>query len=151
MGTADIFDLPIDDPRHRQLRDDAWIGGPNFECRYYLGWYRKTNEYRCSQEQFNRQLSKFLVERLPNAVRLHKWMGDRIAILWLKAQYRTSREGQRYPIKKETKEERAIVLMLDNPTRKDDEIRGIVGTSEKSMRRWGWYRLMRRELECRMC
>gem|GEM_PF-6770889 len=150
MGSADIFDLPIDDPRHRQLRDDAWIGGPMFECCYYLGWYRKTNEYRCSQEEFERHLSKFLVERLSKAARLHKWLGDRISIIWLKAKYRMSNEGERYPIKKETKEERAIVLMLDNPMRKDVEIRRFVGTSEKTMRRWGWYRLMRRELECRL-
>jgi Transcriptional cell cycle regulator TrcR len=146
LGSVELFELPIEDRRHQQLRDDAWIGGPFFEGRYYLGWFRRTNEFRHNHEEFDEDIAQTIRDQLPQS----SWIAEssyRVEFLlkWLKHKYRESDEGRRYPIPKQTREERAIVLLLENPELTDDEIRQIIGTTEKTIERWASYKLARRE------
>ena len=144
--TAELFELPIDDPRHRQLRDDAWFGGSVFEGTYFLGKFLGTNEF-CFTFDVNRQhLQECLRAHLPhvewllNARCFHEAM-----VLWLKHKYRQSKEHIQFPIPNPTKEQQAIVRVIEDPKIGDDEIRIELRCTEKTMKRWSSFQYFRIE------
>jgi hypothetical protein len=141
---AEQFDLPIDDPRHLQLRDDAWIWSG--EWMYYWSWLEKENYFDLPSSTVWEQFSSYLATAFPKSAWLAQARSQHeLFATWAKARYRESDEGQRYPIRKATKEERAIVQLIDHPELTDEQIRVRINATEKTMKRWSSYNLARIE------
>ncbi|MFN0021284.1 MAG: hypothetical protein ACKVP0_23795 [Pirellulaceae bacterium] len=144
--SANLFALPIENPKHLQFRDDAWLGGPFFVGRYYLGKFLNTNEYLYGQDEYDAHVRQCLNSRLPMAdwlsksSYLHEFMTT-----WLKHQYRKTEENQRFPIPDESKEELAIVRIMEVPDVSDEDICRELRCTEKTINRWTDYNLFRRE------
>lgn len=141
---AENFDLPLSDPRHLQLRDNASIGSA--EWIYFLSWMENENHFDLTFAEADARLRAFLLERLPQSA----WIIDarscrEIFVLWAKAKYRESAEGQRHPLKTQTKEELAVALFLETPSLTDESIRQRLAITEKQMQRWPLYQLARIE------
>jgi hypothetical protein len=144
--SADIFSLPIENPKHLEFRDDAWIGGPFVVGRYYLGKFLRTNEFLYDQAEYDAHLKHCLASDLPQAdwiarsSYLHEFM-----IIWLKHQYRKTVEHTNFPIAMETKEERAIVRVMESPDISDEQIYREFRCTQNSSKRWTTYNLLRQE------
>lgn len=138
---AEDYDLPVEDPRHRIVRDERIV-----EDLYYLSWFRNFNEFRVTYEEFRQHWYETIVRELPNASWLLKSASREFVIIWLKAKYRQSNEHALYPIPKETKEDRAVILILEDPTLTDEMIQKMTKATTKSMQRWGTFKYARREM-----
>jgi hypothetical protein len=147
--SAERFDLPLEDPKHRQLRDDAWIGGPCNEAMYYLGWLQGRNPYDEGFDAFLEKLKSTFQELFPQSPWLHdSTYSANFFLIWIKAKYRESHEGKRFPIRRppQPKNEKAVILLMENPALTDEDIRRQLNTTEKQMQRWTDYKLARTEL-----
>jgi len=141
---AENFDLPLSDPRHLYLRDNAWQGSE--EWIYFLSWLENKNHFDLTFAEADARLRAFLLERLPQSA----WLIDarscrEIFVLWAKAKYRENAEGQQYPLTTQTKEELAVALFLETPSLTEDTIRQSLETTESQMQRWPLYQLARIE------
>jgi hypothetical protein len=144
--SARHYELPIEHEAHRRLRDDAWIGGPFFVARYYLGKFIGANLMDARQEFFDEQLNRCAAENLPKC----PWLKDSHCYYeamntWLQHRYRQFDENQRYPIREATRDERAVVLILESPELTDDEIRIQLNTTAKQVQRLTLFHYVRRE------
>ncbi|MCE9525557.1 MAG: hypothetical protein K8R36_05835, partial [Planctomycetales bacterium] len=66
-------------------------------------------------------------------------------IVWLKHQYRKTEEHRQFPIPVETKQERAIVRIMESPDVSDEVICRELECTAKTMTRWTDYNLFRIE------
>lgn len=145
---AEHYELPLEDWRHLQLRDDGWIGGPEIEAAYYLSWLKGYNAFDQSYEQQSEALRDLLRQELPQSIWLAKTRYlPQFFLIWVKAKYRLSTDGQRFPIRKPSrpKEDKAIILLMENPSLTDEDIRQELNTTEKAMQRWSDYKTARVE------
>ena len=145
---AEYYELPLEDPRHLMIRDDGWLGGPDTEAIYYLSWMKGYNAYDQSFEQNGEALRDLLRQELPQSTWLTKtrYLAT-FFLIWAKAEYRLSTDGQRFPIPKPSraKEDKAIILLMENPSLTDEQIRQELNTTEKAMQRWSDYKTARIE------
>lgn len=137
---ADYFDLSVIDPRHLQLRDDD-----SFTPIYYLSWFRNFNEFRVSSEEFLEHWKETIRRELPQS----PWLLNAnfyFMSLWFRAKYRLTNENKRNPIQAATKDDRALILLLENPALTDEEIAAMTKTTLKTMKGWVCYQFARREM-----
>jgi hypothetical protein len=113
---------------------------------YYWSWLEKKNYFDVPFREAWDQFSCYLSAKFPHVPWLAQSRSrETFFKIWAKTQYRESEEGRRYPIREATKEERAIVLLLDHPELTDEQIRVRVNATEKTMKRWSNYGLARIE------
>lgn len=146
LSLAELFALPIDDPRHRRLRDRAWLYGPEVEGRYYLGKYVQENLFLTGHGEYEERLRCSLRGALPAAgwlLQSRYWHDG--GLLWLRHVYRRTDEHERFPLRRESKETLAIVLLLERGILADHELQAELGCSIAAMQRWVKYRQFRRE------
>ena len=143
---AEAFDLPDDNPDHEGIRNFGWHGGPNVEGRYFLGKLLGSNEFRFTHELYDEHLRECLKSHLSQA----KWLLDsrcfqEVMTCWLIHQYRQGKQQRRFPIVDATKEEEAIVRVLEVPNTSDDQIQSELDCTEQTMKRWSSFQLLRIE------
>lgn len=143
---AGVFELPGENPRHEDLRNFGWHGGPFVEGAYFLGKFLGTNEFCFTTDLYYQHLQECLRTHLPHI----KWLLDsrcfhEAMIFWLKHKYRQSKEQVRFPIADATKEEHAIICVVEDPNTGDDQIQSELRCTEKTMKRWSSFQLFRIE------
>ena len=141
---ADAFDKPYDSPEHRMLREESWLAGPEVECRYYLGMLLGRNEFRRSPEEFLDELAEFVVSKTSAKGAMFcctehhcQFVVDFLRRLFERQQGETPRTD-------ETKEHRAMEVLLKHPDWSNEQIVAEVGATMKSVDRWSRFRYARR-------
>ncbi|MEN6451795.1 MAG: hypothetical protein ABFC96_14995 [Thermoguttaceae bacterium] len=141
---AKSFDLPMDSPEHRALRENAWLGGDYVECRYYLGALIGKNEFRTSEDEFLDDLSEFIARKTSPAARMFCCTINHCThvIDFLRREFERQTG---YPAKvKETKDDRAVELLLRHPDWSDEQIAAELAATQKTMARWVRFKYARR-------
>jgi hypothetical protein len=138
---SEYLALPKNSPQHQLLREQLWLGGVMHECQYYLSVLLERDFFACSTEEFLKEVRLYLSQKCgPEAVQFCSGIGDLNAVLpFLKQRYQET-EGH----VSLSKEERALVLLLQNSSWSDEQIRTAVRTTERQMRRWPSYKIARR-------
>jgi hypothetical protein len=141
---ADAFDKPYDSPEHRMLRENAWLVGPEFQCRYLLGMLLGRNEFRITQDEFLNDLTEYITSRTSPQAAMFCCTEHhcQFVVAFLERQFRDKIGSIK--ITKETKENRAMEVLLKHPDWPDEQIVAEVGATMKSVARWTTYRYARR-------
>jgi len=134
---SEYLALPKDHPRHRQFREELWLGGEEHACRYYLSILLGRDFYAVSNGEFLSAVQEYVIAKTcPEAIqfcctRLHY----RFVMPFLKREWEISEgeSGQR----RIGKEDQGMILLVQHPDWTDEQIRRAVKTTEKQMKRWG--------------
>lgn len=144
---ADSFDEPPGSPNHTGLRESAWMGGELAEGRYYLSWATGVNEFRRSNDEFDADYREFVVRSWPASQSFLKstyWR--KFFLVLLRQRYRESKTGAEFPVPAETTEDRAIRMLMLDPTLTHAEVAASLETTEKQLQRMSTFQLAFREL-----
>jgi hypothetical protein len=145
QNLAEAFDAPKDSPDHLGLRDQAGLGGRHIECRYYLGMLIGRNEFRQPSEEFLDDLTEFVVSRTSTQAAMFCCTEEhcQFVVAFLRRLFEIQ-EGLA-PDRKETKEHRAIEVLLRHADWSDEQIAAEVGATAKSVKRcWSTFQYARR-------
>jgi hypothetical protein len=129
---------PMDSPEHQQFRAGLWLGGSPIVCRYYLSILTGRDFFDATNDEFVNGVRQYVVEHAcPAAVQFCVTQGHLDFVLpFLKQQLGDE-------AKKPSKEERALVLLVQHPDWTDSEIREAVATTDKAMKRWSTFKAAR--------
>jgi hypothetical protein len=123
------------------------MGGEMFEGRYFLSWATGVNEFRRSHREFDADYQEFVTNTWPKSMVLLKstyWR--QFFLVLLRDRYRESDIGKSFPIRSETKPEKALRMLLTNPMLKQPELARILNTTEKQLLRMSTLQLAFQEL-----
>src|SRR5687768_1472312 len=132
--------------KHRQYREEGWIGGPYTELVYLLSCLTRVNYHRTPQTVWYPAAQEFISDKVPKAgwiTRSHYFA--EFAVLLLKDLYRQNRLAKRFPIRAERREERATRFALTNPELTIDEMAKGLKTTVKQLQRNCMFTLAQRE------
>ena len=139
---SEYLALPKDHPKHRQFREELWLGGEEHACRYYLSIILGRDFYAVSNDEFLKAVQEYMVARTcPEAIqfcctRLHY----RFVMPLLKWEWETA-EG--ISDRRIGKEEQGMILLVQHPEWTDEQIRAAVKTTAKQMKRWSSFNYAR--------
>lgn len=136
-------DKPVGGPEHQAFREELWIGGADWACRYYFSMLIDRDYFLLPLPVLWRDLVQYLAEHAsPNAVAFGYRSTPEIsefALPFLKEQFQ---QAFGIPAKLK-KSERGLILLLKHPEWSDEQIRLVLKTTHKQMARWPWYRRAR--------
>jgi hypothetical protein len=141
---AEAFESPKDSPEHRRLREDSWLVGPEMECRYYLGMLSGRNEFRRSRDEFLDDLADFVASRTSAQAVMFCCTEHHCQFVVGFLRRLFERQEGCMPGRKETREQRAMEVLLKHPNWSDEQIVAEVGATVKSVKRWPVFRYARR-------
>jgi len=134
--------------KHRQYREEGWIGGPYTEVVYLLSCLTRINYQRTPQKVWYPAAQEFISAELPGAGWvIHSTYFAQFAVPLLRDLYRQSKLGKRFPIRAEHREERATRFALTNPALSVNEMAKALATTMKQLERNSTFNLARREFE----
>ena len=141
---AKAFDKPYDSPEHRMLREEAWLVGPEHQCRYLLGMLLSQNEFRKSRDQFLDDLTKYITSRTSAQAAMFCCTEHhcQFVVAFLDRLFCDQKKAS--PMIKVTKESQAMEVLLKHPDWSDKQIVAEVGATLKSLDRWTTYQYARR-------
>lgn len=150
VGLARSFAAPDDSKEHRWLRIELLELGllaSDGVCRYCYSKLSGKNGFAMQFDEFRAELRAFLERELPIAT-TSAVFEDRNPLEavteYLRNRLHVVETGESLP--KRSKEDRAIDAVLLDPTLSDDEVRDLLKTTEKQIRRWSNYGILRRAL-----
>ena len=142
--------LPLDSPEHCRIRDSVFIGGSFLAARYFLTILTgKAYDYPdVPQDQFLDALRRFLIVNVsPNSAQFCLDCEGEGHVSYVVLPVLMSRfygsSGMMNPHKM-TREQRGLILLLENPYWTDSQIRDVIGTTDEQMKRWSDFKLARR-------
>jgi hypothetical protein len=122
---------PIDSPEHRQFRADLWLGGSEFTCRYYLSLLVRRDLSDMPGSDFLSLLREYITDHTCAAAAQFCVTEGHLQFVLPFLKLQCGDDTERL-----SKEERALVLLVQHPDWADDRIREAVGTTENAMKRW---------------
>jgi hypothetical protein len=127
---------PKDSPEHRLFREQLWLGGASFTCRYYLSILNGHDYFDATGDEFMTAVQEYVLSyTCPEAI---QFCVSEYHLMFLEPFLRQQwelAEGNTNP-KKLSREERALILLVNNPDWTDKKIREVIGTTVKQMKRW---------------
>jgi hypothetical protein len=141
---AEAFDRPVDSPEHRILQDEVWLGGLYVECRYYLGMLTGRNEFRATINEFLDHLTDYVTAKSSDGAAIFCCSINHChyVVDFLRRLYET--QTGRPPRKKETKEHKALELLLKHTDWTNEQIVSKLGATFESLKSWITFRDARR-------
>jgi hypothetical protein len=144
---ADDFDEPLDSPGHAAIRDTMWMAYYYFEVMYFLGIAIGVNEFRRSREEVLIHYREFVLKNWPaSQVFLKSVYWEEYFLVLLRQFYRDSANGKLYPIRNESKPDRALRTLVSNPSIRQPQLAQVLKTTEKQLLRMSMLQLAFREL-----
>jgi hypothetical protein len=140
---SEYLALPKDHPKHRQLREELWLGGEEHACRYYLSIILGCDFYAVSNDEFLKAVQDYVIATTcPEAIqfcctRLH--YGFVMKFLKRQCEIGEGESGQC----RISKEDQGMILLLQHPVWTDEQIRAAVKTTDKQMKRWSSFNYAR--------
>jgi hypothetical protein len=150
FGLARSFAAPDDSREHRSLRKDLleWgLLGSDGVYRYCFSKLSGKNGFAMDPTELRDEVRTFLSRELPKpsmALCIDGIQWDLFVAPYLRNRLHVVETGEALP--KRSKEDRAIDAVLLDPTLTDDDVRELLKTTEKQMRRWSTYGILRRAL-----
>jgi hypothetical protein len=121
---------------HQTLRETAWMGGPYAELKYLLSCIERIDYWNSPFETWNTALRKFIAQQNPSATWILRARHfDTFAVLLMRAAYRESVLGQRFPIAPETRKHAAARFAIDHPELHVDVMAANLRTTAKQLQR----------------
>jgi hypothetical protein len=134
---------PKDSQQHQQLREELWLCGPEYICKYYLSVLTKHDFFDATDDVFLTAVREYLASHAcPEAVQFCVSTYHLMFLIPFLMQQWELAEGN-HGTKQFSMEERALVMLVNNPDWTDETIREAVGTTEKQMKRWSTFRAAR--------
>jgi hypothetical protein len=129
-------DDDFDTEWHRLRREEGWLGGPFTELRYFLSCLTRINYERTPFEVWEPAARDFI----SNDASSTGWITrstyfPEFAVLLLRELYRQSDIGKRYPIRAETRQEKATRFALAHPNLNIEELAKRLKTTVKQLQR----------------
>jgi hypothetical protein len=145
--TAAHFEEPPHSLNHTLLRETAWMGGEMIEGRYFLSWANGVNEFRRSHREFDADYQNYVIGTWPSSqMFLKSFYWREYFLVLLRQRYRESDVGTLFPIRIESKAEKALRIFLVRPSLEHAELARILKTTEKQLLRMSMLQLAYREL-----
>ena len=140
---SEIIQLPWNDPEHKAYRETLWVGGPHCGCVYYFSMLTKKDCFNLDIPELQQVIRNYIAQHFgkENAKYIYMTYWAEFILPYLKKEC-----YQLYELDaslKFSKEERAFLLLLENPTWDDEKIRVELKTTEKAMKRWSQYNAIR--------
>ena len=140
---AENSDKPVGGREHQAFRDELWIGGADWACRYYLSMLTARDYFLPPLSELWRDLVQYVAEHASPNARAFGYKStpeiSEFALPFLKRQFEEA-----FGIEARlNKEERGLILLLKHPEWSDERIRDALNTTDKQMARWSWYRRAR--------
>ncbi len=130
---------PVDSPEHRQLRAELWLGGPSHACRYYLSLLTGRDFFDTTDDEFLDGVREYVVSHACSdasqfcVTQYHL----QFVLPFLKQQF--YKLVKSVPVVKPSKEEHALILLVQHPDWIDNQILEAVGTTGKQLERWSTF------------
>lgn len=141
---AEAFEKAKDTFEHRGLLDAFSLVGPEIECRYRLGVLLGRNEFRRSREEFLDDLTAFVVSQTSPEAAMFCCTEHHCQFVVAFLRRLCELRGNRNVARKETKEHRALEVLLRHPKWADEQIVSEVGATLNAVKRWPLFRYARR-------
>lgn len=139
------LELPEDDPERIEFERRQWIGGDDAVCRWQLTVLTGEDLWSKPWAEWWEYLIAFLKKRLPprSAAACRRYP-DQFGRPYIE-NLRRQRDGERIvgPL---TKQDRAFLLLLENPEWTDEQIAEMIPTTLKQLARFSDYKHLRIEL-----
>jgi hypothetical protein len=147
---SQMLAAPFHSREHQNLRFDMIerrLLGSEGVCRYCLSILSGQDCFSLSSEDFIHQLARFVASR--TSPQTESVCGDLQStqfladfMLYLLREH----EDSDRPLRRRGKQERAIELLLRDPSLSDEKIQGRLSTTANQMRRWSNYQLLRKTI-----
>ncbi|MBN8599828.1 MAG: hypothetical protein J0M26_02170 [Planctomycetes bacterium] len=147
--TCRLMEMPEDSPEHTSFREevcDLLILGGEGACRYYLSKLTNSNQFALWNTEFEDNAYEYLLAATNGAAKsfeVHCNVG------LLRAVFKLAFEGSRQSRAATTKQERAVVLLVNHLTWSDDAIAEKVPTTVKQLKRNCDYNALRASIKTR--
>jgi hypothetical protein len=140
---SEYLALPKDSPKHRQFREELWLGTPCHACRYYLSMLLHRDFFAVSDDEFLTALQEYVVgSSCREAIQFcSSILYLQFILPFLKQAWETA-EGIANQ-RRLGKEEQAMILLIRHPDWPNERFRQAVRTTEKQMRRWSTFNYAR--------